>query len=253
MLSKSKQKLISSLSRKKVRDQEKLFIAEGHKLVFELLSTQLKCQVLIGTEEWITKYAKLDSAKEIIRTTENELKKVSSLKSPPPVIAIFKQTDNAQDLTSLSNKLSLFLDDVQDPGNLGTIVRMADWFGIENVFCTKACADIYNAKTVQSTMGAIARIKVHYIETDTFFEQIDKLHLPVYGTFLNGENIYESDITPNGVIVMGNEGQGISNDVAKHVNSRLFIPNYPPNKESSESLNVSVATAIICAEFRRRM
>ncbi|MCU4164034.1 RNA methyltransferase [Carboxylicivirga caseinilyticus] len=251
MLSKNKQKLITSLTRKKHRDQEKLFVAEGHKLVTDLLNTTLKCIFLIATHEWIKNNSLPNNKTELISVTENELKKISTLKSTPPVLAVFEQPANIINFKDLSSKLSIFLDDVQDPGNLGTIVRMADWFGIENVFCSKGCADIFNSKTVQSTMGAIARVKIQYVDVDKFFKSIDKLE--VYGTFLEGSNLYDTELQPNGIIVMGNEGNGISSEVEKYVTTKLNIPNYPPDSATSESLNVAVATAITCAEFRRRI
>nr|WP_321451668.1 RNA methyltransferase [uncultured Carboxylicivirga sp.] len=250
MLSKNKQKLISSLSRKKTRDQEKLFIAEGHKLVSDLLNTPLQCRFLVATDEWIIQNRSLIDETEVISATEHELKKVSSLKSTPPVLALFEQSQTEVNYAQLSSQLVLFLDDVQDPGNLGTIVRMADWFGIENVFCTRGSADIYNSKTVQSTMGAIARVKIHYVDVDEFFDSIGSIE--VYGTFLEGSNLYETNLQTNGIIIMGNEGQGISSNVEKYVTCKVNIPNYPPQSVTSESLNVAVATAITCAEFRRR-
>ncbi len=253
MVSKNKQKWIISLSRKKHRDQEKLFVAEGHKLVTDLLNTDLECRLIAATDEWISANNYERKTAELVTTSGTELKKLSALSTPPPVIAIFRQPVYQLQPEQLSSKLSLFLDDVQDPGNLGTIVRMADWFGIENIICTKGCADIFNHKTVQSTMGAIARVQVHYVETDAFFESISGLDCPVYGTFLDGDNIYETPLNPTGIIIMGNEGKGISPQVESYINSRLYIPNYPPNTNTSESLNVAVATAIICAEFRRRI
>ncbi|MBS2100134.1 TrmH family RNA methyltransferase [Carboxylicivirga linearis] len=251
MLSKNKQKLITSLARKKHRDQEQLFVAEGHKLVDDLLTTSLKCKILIATDEWLNSNKNYLNNTEIINASLNEIKKVSSLKSTPPVMAVFEQPATNFDYEQLSTKLSLFLDDIQDPGNLGTIVRMADWFGIEDVFCTKGCADIYNSKTVQSTMGAIARVKVHYIEAANFFDSIDNVE--IYGTFLEGDNLYQTDLKANGIIVMGNEGNGISKEVEKYVSTKINIPNYPPESATSESLNVAVATAITCAEFRRQL
>jgi len=146
--------------------------------------------------------------------------------------------------------LCLALDEVQDPGNLGTIIRIADWFGIEHIFCSQGTADVYNPKVVQATMGALARVHVHYVNLS---ELIDSLpDIPVYGTFLDGTNIYEQELSQTGIIVMGNEGNGISPEVRKVINRRLYIPNYPANRPTSESLNVAVATAITCAEFRRR-
>jgi len=252
MLSKNKQKLITSLARKKYRDQEQLFVAEGHKLVSDLLATSLKCKILIATDEWLSSYNNHHSKiTEVISANLPEIKKVSSLKSTPPVIAIFEQPLVEINYNQLSSKLSLFLDDIQDPGNLGTIVRMADWFGIENIFCTQGCADIYNSKTVQSTMGAIARVNIKYVDTEEFFTSIDKLE--VYGTFLEGDNLYETNLEASGIIVMGNEGKGISKEVEKYVTTKLNIPNYPANSPTSESLNVAVATAITCAEFRRQL
>ena len=144
----------------------------------------------------------------------------------------------------------LALDTVQDPGNLGTIVRIADWFGIRDIVCSETCADIYNPKTVQATMGALARVRVHYTSLADFLRQIHPS--PVYGTFLEGNDIYREELSGNGVIVMGNEGNGISEAIKPFVERKLYIPNYPPDTETSESLNVAIATAITCAEFRRR-
>ena len=252
MLSKNKQKLITSLGKKKYRDQEQLFVAEGHKMISDLVNTNLKCRILVANDEWFKDNDKLIESTEVIVASDNELKKISALKSTPPVIAVFEQPQVSLNLEQLNSKLSLFLDDVQDPGNLGTIIRMADWFGIENIICTKGCADVYNPKTVQSTMGAIARINIHYIDSESFFNSIESFNLPVYGTFLNGRNIYESELENTGIIVMGNEGNGISPFVEKQVTSKLYIPTYPLHKQTSESLNVAVATAIVCGEFRRR-
>ena len=147
--------------------------------------------------------------------------------------------------------MCLVLDDVQNPGNLGTIVRLADWFGIEHIFCSKGCADIYNPKTVQATMGGIARVQVHEADLPELLSRLDK-DIPVYGTFLDGENMYGKELENRGLIVMGNEGKGVSKEVEAFVTERLYIPNYPEGRETSESLNVAIATAIVCAEFRRR-
>jgi TrmH family RNA methyltransferase len=149
----------------------------------------------------------------------------------------------------LDGKLSLALDTVQDPGNLGTIIRIADWFGIEHVLCSKETVEVYNPKVVQATMGALARVSVHYVD---LVEVLKETSLPVYGTFLEGEDIYGEALSAEGVIVMGNEGNGVSEEVKKLVSRKLYIPNFPKGRETSESLNVAVATAITCAEFRRR-
>jgi TrmH family RNA methyltransferase len=152
-----------------------------------------------------------------------------------------------------SDGLILALDTIQDPGNLGTIVRVADWFGIEDIVCTNETADIFAPKAVQATMGAIARVRVHYTDLTHWLSQARSQGKPVYGTFLDGENIYGKALSDNGIIVMGNEGNGISASIAEEVTERLFIPPYPSDRETSESLNVAMATGIICAEFRRRL
>ena len=150
----------------------------------------------------------------------------------------------------VSESLCLALDDIQDPGNLGTIIRLADWFGIEHIFCSQGTVDVYNPKTIQATMGALARVKLHYCNLPSMIAELG--NVPVYGTFLDGDNMYEKKLTNYGLIVMGNEGNGVSQEVAELVNERLYIPNYPLQRETSESLNVAVATAVVCAEFRRR-
>ncbi|NDV81946.1 RNA methyltransferase [Bacteroides sp. 51] len=249
LLSKNKIKYIRSLELKKKRKEEKVFIAEGPKLVGDLLGI-FPCILLVATHDWLIENPNIQ-VNEVIEVNNEELLKVSLLKHPQQVLAIFEQPEYATDINVIKKSLCLALDDVQDPGNLGTIIRLADWFGIEHVFCSLNTADIYNPKTVQATMGAIARVKVHYLP---LYELIDKLQdCPVYGTFLDGKNIYAESLSSYGLIVMGNEGNGISHDIAGLINRKLYIPNYPSGRETSESLNVAIATAITCAEFRRQM
>lgn len=253
MLSKNKQKFILSLSKKKFRDQNGLFIAEGHKSVFDLLSTQMMASTIIATQEWINENkALIQNTTEVIIAGANEIKKISSHKSPPAVIGLFKQKNNQLVVSDLQKELCLFLDEVQDPGNLGTIIRLADWFGIKHLICSRNCADIYNPKTIQSTMGAISRVNIYEVEAIDFLKNYQKLKLPIYGTFLDGENIYQHKLQNHGLIIMGNEGKGIGKSVASFVSHKLLIPSYPAGIPTSESLNVSVATAITCAEFRRQ-
>jgi len=147
----------------------------------------------------------------------------------------------------------LALDGVQNPGNLGTIIRLADWFGISDIYCSPDTADCYNPKVVQATMGAILRVRVHYLPLADFLAKTAAEKTPVYGTMLDGENIYSTTLSANGVIVMGNEGKGVSEECARSFTHRLLIPSYPPERQGSESLNVAMATGIVCAEFRRRM
>ena len=249
MLSKNKIKLINSLSHKKYRDESGLFIAEGTKLVLDL-SEAFHCEMLIATTDWFSANKKIQ-ASEIIETNAVDLKRISNIKSPQGVFAVFKKPEYHFEMIDLESKLSLALDDVQDPGNLGTIIRIADWFGINNVFCSENSADAFNPKTVQATMGALARVRVHSVNLKELLSEFNP-RIPVYGTFMNGENIYHKSLTKNGIIVMGNEGNGIKPEIENLVTERLLIPNFPVGQVTSESLNVGVATALVCAEFRRK-
>ncbi len=249
MLSKNKIKYIRSLEQKKYRKEEKAFLAEGHKLVDDL-SGHFECRLVAATSTWLESHPDI-KADEIVEVSEEELKKASLLKTPQDVLAVFRIPETDPGTRDIAGSLCLALDDVQDPGNLGTILRTADWFGIRHVFCSIGTADAYNPKTVQATMGALARVRIHYCDLKDLIGTLPDM--PVYGTFLDGKNIYGQELTPHGLIVMGNEGKGISQEMEKLVNRRLLIPNYPQGEETSESLNVATATAIVCAEFRRRM
>jgi len=250
MISKANIKLINSLSQKKVRDELGLFVIEGTKNICDLCP-YFECQKLFATQEWIDQHATI-SAQEINICTVDEIKKISEVKTSQGVIGIFrKNIPTLPDENELYNHLFLVLDNIQDPGNLGTIIRIADWFGITHIFCSKSTVDVYNSKVVQSTMGAIARIQIHYVNLVDFLSKI-KGKTPIYGTFLEGENIYETSLLKKGYIIMGNEGQGISDEVKTFVSNKLLIPNYPLGRQCIESLNVATATAIVCSEFRRR-
>lgn len=250
MLSKNDIKNIKSLEQKKFRMEKGLFIAEGHKLVGELLG-KFECVLAAATENWIQSRHKIP-ARRIETVTPDELKRASLMQAPQDVLAVFRIPGNGTSIeTAAKSGLVLALDDVQDPGNLGTIVRIADWFGIKQIFCSKGTVDIYNPKAIQATMGAIARVSVSYIDLKGSLEEISQ-KVPVYGTFLEGDIIYDTQLSGNGVIIMGNEGNGISRDIARTVNHKLFIPNWPQGAVTSESLNVAVATAVVCSEFRRR-
>lgn len=251
MVSKAKIKLIRSLELKKKRDEENLFLAEGNKVVSELLPF-FPCRLLIALPEWVRKH-EVSGVPEVLEVTQDELNMVSFQKSPQQVLAVFEKRMDSFVSDGMGNDLLLTLDDIQDPGNLGTILRIADWFGIKHVLCSVHCADVYNPKVVQATMGALARVQVHYVDLPVFLGEKLAAGVPVYGTFLDGEDIYQKPLANNGIIVMGNEGKGISDAVRACVSERVFIPNYPQGAVTSESLNVSAATAIVCAEFRRRM
>lgn len=250
MISKNKIKLINSLDQKKFRDETGLFVAEGTKLVLDLLSV-FHCSVLAATKTWLNENSGV-KADEVIEVEPNELNKISNLKTPQGVLAVFVKPQEGWEPSDLHQELVLALDDVQDPGNLGTILRIADWFGITDVFCSDHTVDAYNPKTVQATMGALARVRVHTVNLVDFLEKCSS-SMPIYGTFMDGENIYGKSLSNHGIIVMGNEGNGISPETEKLVTERLLIPNFPNGRNTSESLNVGVATALVCAEFRRRV
>jgi TrmH family RNA methyltransferase len=251
-LSKNKIKYFNSLSLKKNRDNEQVFIAEGVKLVGDLLP-YFRVKYIVATREWLV--CNRVEANEIIEVDGlDEMKKITLLSTPTPVFVVFDRPQYNLDIDVLLNnkELILALDAVQDPGNLGTIIRIADWFGIKNILCSEGTVDVYNTKTIQSTMGALARVKVHYVDLLDVIDVLREKGFPVYGTFLDGDSIYNAELTNYGVIVMGNEGNGVSADVAKLTSRKLLIPSYPANEATSESLNVAVATAIVCSEFRRR-
>lgn len=247
MLSKARIKLIRSLRIKKFRDELQLFTAEGIKLVEDLLPGFV-CEMVLVTPKWAVQ-AKTFGTKELIEVSEAELATVSQQQTPQGILAVFRMKE-VELPGDIRQQLTLALDDIQDPGNLGTIIRIADWFGIRHIFCSLQTADVYNPKVVQSCMGALARVTLHYVDLPLFLAS--QMSLPVYGTSLEGENIYHSDLSQSGIIVMGNEGRGISQETAKQVTSLLLIPCFPGDEPTSESLNVAVATAIVCAEFRRR-
>ena len=246
MISKAKIKFIRSLDQKKTRKEEKVFVAEGPKVVGDLMEVMSPVS-LFATEGWLSVHSQHGDLCQVV--TEEELHKISFLQHPQQVLAIFPQFD---DTTAFNpNTLSLALDGLQDPGNLGTIIRIADWFGIESIYCSKDTADLYNPKVVQATMGSMARVKVQYTDLPEFIGSLPDGY-PLYGTLLDGKDLYQQALTHYGLIIMGNEGNGISPEIRRKVNHQLLIPNFPEGRKTADSLNVAIATAIICAEFRRR-
>jgi TrmH family RNA methyltransferase len=245
MISKAKLKYIHSLEQKKYRRQEGVFVAEGPKVVGDLLAV-MPARELFATREWMASQPHL--AGNVTEVTDDELRKLSFLQHPQEVLALF-EIPQSQQLTANSQKLSIALDGIQDPGNLGTIIRIADWFGITTIYCSEDTADCYNPKVVQATMGSLAHINIVYTDLEALLHQYDG---PIYGTLLDGQNIYHQELSSEGIIVMGNEGNGISPAIRQLVTHKLLIPNYNPSSETAESLNVAIATAITCAEFRRR-
>ncbi len=250
MLTKNTIKLIRSLELKKFRTRENSFVAEGPKVVGDLLAV-MRPKMLFATSQWISENN--TNGIDVEMVSEDELSRISFLQHPQQVLAVFPMPsyDESIDYTKeLKEKLTLALDSVQDPGNLGTIIRIADWFGIETILCSHETADAYNPKVIQATMGSIARVRIIYTDLTKTLEAIAS-EMPIYGTFLDGENIHSRQLPQEAVIVMGNEGKGISQEVARLVTDRVLIPNYPAGRPTADSLNVAIATAITCAEFRR--
>lgn len=256
MLSKNKIKLIHSLEKKKNRTEEGLFVAEGPKMMEELLP-KWQPVFLASTEDWAKENEHLMRSvqeqagkTEMELITQAELERASLMRTPQQVLALFPIPKSEEKLADVADReLCLALDNVQDPGNVGTIIRLADWFGISHVFCNMETADIYAPEAVQATMGAISRVHVHYIN---LYDELLQSHAPKYGTHLDGENIYGKTLTNHGTIIMGNEGKGISEKIESLVDNKLYIPPFPADRDKVESLNVAIATAIVCAEFRRR-
>lgn len=249
MISKNKIKLIRQLSSKKFRYENSLFVAEGHKCVNDLLGS-FECVWMACTQSYQVPSGKNKPA-EIQLVTPEELKQVSLLETPQDVIAVFKMRVVGADNVEVENALTLAIDGVQDAGNMGTIVRIADWFGIENIVCSQGTVDIYNPKCVQATMGALSRVNVIYTDLPAFLKCAAE-KVTVFSTTLDGDNIYQASLPSSAVLVMGNEGNGVSEAVRKVCDRALFIPSFPSGRPTSESLNVGVATAVACAEIRRR-
>ncbi|MCD2257614.1 TrmH family RNA methyltransferase [Psychroserpens luteolus] len=236
MLTKNHIKLIASLGQKKFRIQHQLFVVEGIKGIQEFLNSHFELYQLFSTEAIFNA--------ETVLISEKDLLKISSLKTPNTAVAVFripKQNKVA------SNGLILALDDVRDPGNLGTIIRLCDWFGIKDLICSKATVDCYNSKVVQATMGSLTRVNVQYTDLNDY---INNTKTEVFGTFMDGDTIYNETLSDTGIIVMGNEANGISEAIEKQVTKRLSVPRFG-NLQATESLNVATATAIVLSEFKR--
>ncbi|MBG6109423.1 TrmH family RNA methyltransferase [Flavobacterium sp. CG_23.5] len=240
MVSKNQIKLITSLQQKKYRYSNKLFFAEGVKVIQEFLHSNFELEHLYSTQNDFDEVSNLK--KTII--DDNDLKKISALATPNSCLAVFKMPVEKKIIES---GLILGLDSIRDPGNLGTILRLCDWFGINQLVCTKETVDIYNPKVVQATMGSITRVNVNYIDLNAFLAQTK---LPIFGTFMDGENIYKSALPQEGIIIMGNEANGISSQLEQLIQKRITIPRFG-DIQKTESLNVATATAIILSEFRR--
>lgn len=250
MISKNQFKFIRQLDQKKYRRREGLFVAEGTKVVGDLL-LRYQPHSLFATAEWLAANRSiLSPSLAMTEVSSDELQRISFQQHPQQVLALFPIPDHAASTAFQPSSLSLALDGVQDPGNLGTIIRIADWFGIKTIYCSEDTVDAWNPKVVQATMGSIARINLIYIDLPELLDTLPN-SFPVYGTLLDGEDIYQQPLSENGLIIMGNEGNGISEAVRTRINNRLLIPSFSQG-DTAESLNVAIATAITCSEFRRR-
>ena len=268
MLSKNQIKYIRQLEMKKFRKRESLFVAEGPKVVGDLMR-RYQPTAIFATKEWIQESGDRSQITAVTEITDDELRRISFLQHPQHVLALFpipsapstaaanscvpsvaSDQRSSASLFTLHSSLSLALDGIQDPGNLGTIIRIADWFGIDTIYCSEDTADAYSPKVVQATMGSLAHVHIIYTDLIRLFEALPPSY-PIYGTLLDGDDIYQQPLTSHGIIVMGNEGNGISEAVRQKVNHRLLIPSFNAG-DRAESLNVAIATAITCSEFRRR-
>ncbi len=248
-LTNSKRKLIRSLEQKKYRQSTGLFVAEGIKVIEDLLNSDFEVLEVFVSVDLLDRFSFSPDIEVTVLPAE-EFKRISLQKTPQPVLALVRQKKWNVNLHALAKRdLVLVLDKVQDPGNMGTILRIADWFGVRGILASEDSVDIYNPKVVQSSMGAVFRVPVVYEDLARFFESVTIGE--IFGTFMNGENIYTSELPSNGFIVMGNEANGISQRVEQYISRRLTIPSF--NRDYHiESLNVAIATGIVVSEFRRR-
>lgn len=250
MISSSQIKFVHSLKQKKFREIHRCFVAEGSKLVLELAGSYLPLKSLYAIEEWASAHPVVSNLPvEVVKPQEME--RMTSLSSPSPVLAVVGMPEDETEGTFRKEGLTLMLDGIQDPGNLGTIIRIADWFGIGQVICSEECVDLYNPKVVQATMGSITRVRTTYANLPRFLASLER-GIHVYGMMLEGEEPGKVSHSGEGIIVIGSEAHGISGEVASFVTKRISIPFYPVEREThAESLNAAVATGIVCAEFRK--
>ena len=244
-MTKAEIQLVRSLADKRGRAEHGLFLAEGEKLIGELRASHLRVRKIYALEG-------IFAGEEVETVTPRDMERLSQLKTPSNSLALVEIPHYRLKTADLRGQLTLALDEVQNPGNVGTIIRLADWFGIRDILCSEGTADCFNPKVVQATMGAILRVRVHYTPLAPLLAEAAAGGIPVYGTFLEGENIYTEELSPTGIVVMGNEGRGVTEAVARSVTRKLFIPPWPADRRGSESLNVAMATGIVCAEFRRQ-
>ncbi len=255
MISRNQVKHIHSLKQKKFREIHRQFLAEGSKLVTDILESPYKIVTIYALADWLRRNENILRLKNIPFTeiSQGEMDRITALSSPSPALAIAEIPATPIIPATSIHDIVLVLDDIKDPGNLGTIIRIADWFGIESVICSENTVDLYNPKVIQATMGSVARVSVAYFNLPEFLSSLDPV-IKIYGTFPEGENIYSMKLDPKGIILIGSESSGISPEVVSKVTDKISIPYYTSAivRDHTESLNASIATAIVCSEFRRR-
>ena len=251
MISNAQIKTIASYKLAKFRNQDEVFVVEGVKMVDELLRSNHTIEMICATNKWIEEHNKIPSqiSLNIQEIKTQDLERISSLTTPNQVLAIVKRKESNP--IELKSQLVIALDEIKDPGNLGTIVRIADWFGIENIICSENTVDIYNPKAIQATMGSLFRVNITYTNLFQYFQTLPSYY-PIYGTIIEGgKNIYHQNLQQEGIIVIGSESHGISQEIKQLITHPLTIPSFS-KQQGPESLNASIATSIICSEFRRK-
>ena len=253
-LSSSKKKMLCSLDKRKYRVENGLFAVEGTKAFLEIYSAgKFPLTFIVATRNWIDKEVYgIEEDVLIYEASNNDLQKISNFITAPEVIGYFQLPEDRMPCAEdLSDKLTIALDGIQDPGNMGTIIRLADWWGVENIFCSKECADCFSPKVVQASMGALGRVDVYRIDSlKDFILKLKENGLMVYGAYMEGVNIFEAKLSSSGILIMGSEGNGISYDISKLIDCKITIPPYPAGRAHVESLNVATATAVILGQFR---
>jgi RNA methyltransferase, TrmH family len=252
MIGKNKVKQVKSLAEKKYRLKEQMFLIEGDKIVTETLLSSIRVRELYATTEFLHENRQLlDHAESIISSEKEDIRKMSLQKQPQNSLALCALPP-VLPLPGKLNDFSLYLDGIQDPGNLGTIIRTCDWFGMDNIFCSPDTADVFNPKVIQASMGSFCRVNIIYTEFEPLAQLAEKWNVSLIGTFTDGKNLYDFELPASGIFILGNEGRGIREIVASKAGIRLTVPSFNSNKTKAESLNVSATAAIICSEIKRR-
>jgi TrmH family RNA methyltransferase len=253
MITKARLNFILSLQKRKTREEEKLYVVEGDKLVKEFLEARVKIQMLVAKPEFLNSLPLVlkQGVGEFIQASYDELKKVSSLKTPHNALAVISMPEKKINTESLKKGLSVAIECIQDPGNLGTVIRSAAWFGIKNIYCSSDSVDAFNPKVIQATMGAILHVNVFYTDLHALFEKAAENSIRIFGALLEGQSVYSCKISNNGIILLGNESRGISEDLQPFITDRIMIPRSDRTGPGIDSLNVAMAASVIFSEFTR--